>query len=408
MGEPEYDFPKKTIREVDVKGKTILLRADFSVPLNDKAEITSDYRITQTLPTIKYLLERGCKVVIISHLGRPEGERVKKFSLEPVFEYLQQKLAGIDVSFVEDCIGDKVLQKVKAMKGGDIVLLENLRFYPEEEVNDAQFAERIADATRPNYFVQDGFGVVHRAHASTEAITHLVPSLSGLLLESEVTALQTAMLDPNQPLIAVIGGAKIADKIAFIERLLPIADHILIGGVMANTFFKYHGHNIGSSIFETGQEEVVKQIYNKAKENQIILPSDVAVATAIEPKAVRRDCPLGDVAPDDYILDLGYETMRTFNNHIQKANTVIWNGTLGYAELPQFSQGSALLAESIAQQQAAGQMSIIGGGDTADFVLSWLENHKDQKFSHISTGGGASLELMSGQRLPGVEALMDK
>lgn len=406
MSSTNYHFPKKTIRDIPLHGKRILLRADFNVPINEAGEITSDYRILQTLPTINYLLERGCSVIICAHLGRPEGQKNLKYSLSPVYKRLKELLPNKKIEFSTDSISDVARQACKVVPAGGIVLLENLRFYPGEEANDASFAESLNKVACADYFVQDGFGVVHRAHASTEAITHLLPSVAGLLLEKEVSVLQSAMLNPRHPLVAVIGGAKISDKIGFIERLLSLADHVLIGGAMANTFLKQQGFNIGKSFYEDGQQKEVAKILKMAKKNQIKLPVDVGVAGEISEQVQRTDCNITEVKDNDYILDLGFESMRLFNEHLQSAATVIWNGTLGLAELPQFAQSSAVLAESLAEQYGS-LTSIIGGGDTAEFVLEWQAMHPKSRFNHISTGGGASLELMSGLKLPGLEALLD-
>lgn len=402
-----YRFPKATIKDIPVHGKRILLRADFNVPLNSDGEITSDYRIIQTLPTIKYLLERGCKVIIIAHLGRPEGKPDKKYSLAPVAKLLQAKLPDSEVTFVPSTIDDKARQACKKPKAGSVVLLENLRFNPGEEANDPSFAAALQRAAQADYFVQDGFGVVHRAHASTEAITHLLPSVAGFLLEREVTLLESAMKHPQPPLVAVIGGAKISDKIGFIERLLTIADKVLVGGAMANTFLQYQGFTVGKSVFEDGQGKKIATILQKASKDQIILPSDVVVSKEIATDSQKRVCNLADVQADEYILDLGPETITSFTQALDSAATVIWNGTLGYAEIPQFAESSTAIAEAIALHQE-GLTSIIGGGDTADFVLDWLEVNPDSHFTHISTGGGASLELMSGLKLPGMEALLSR
>lgn len=397
-------FHKKTIKDIDVHGKTILLRADFNVPLNDKGEIFSDYRIVKSLPTIKYLLERKCKVIIISHLGRPDGKPEERYSLQPVYTRLQELLPEIDIKFSEGTIDDSAKILCKQAVGGQVVLLENLRFSSGEEANDVPFAEQLKAVSRAEYFVQDGFGIVHRAHASTEAITHLLPSVGGLLLAEEVSALQTVTGSPRHPLVAVVGGAKISDKIGFIERLLDVADTVLIGGAMANTFLKYEGNDIGKSIFEPGQEEIIKKIFNKAKPGQLILPKDIGVATEIATSSQRRDCAINEIQKNEIILDIGFETMREYSKYIQGSNTVIWNGPLGFAEIKQFAHGSEVLAKTISDQ--AGITSIVGGGDTADFVLNWLDNNPDGHFTHISTGGGAGLELMSGLKLPGVEALL--
>ena len=405
MNKSTASFSKKTIRDVDVHGKTILLRADFNVPIDESGKITSDYRIAQTVPTIEYLLARNCKVVIISHLGRPGGEPDASCSLSVAAQRLHELLPKVNIAFAKDCINDSAQLTVKKAKNGEVVILENLRFHTEEEANDPDFAVRLKQASGADYFVQDGFGVVHRPHASTEAITHVLPSVAGLLLEKEVTVLGKAMKQPQHPVVAVVGGAKISDKIGFIERLLDIADTILIGGAMANTFFKHEDKEIGRSLYEDDQDRQIATILQKAKPNQLILPTDVGVATEIAKSSQRRDCTFTDITPDDYILDIGFETMREFSKHIKRASTVIWNGTLGYAELSQFAQGSSVMAEAISQEHGA--VSIVGGGDTADFVLSWLYEHKSSQFTHISTGGGASLELMSGLKLPGVEALLN-
>jgi len=402
-----YHFPKKTIRDIDLHDKRILLRADFNVPLTAKGEIESDFRITQTVPTIEYLLKRGCTVVVVAHLGRPEGKPNKAESLAPVAKRLQELLPGAPVTFVPTTIDDAAYQACKRAPQGSVVLLENLRFDPGEEANDPEFAAKLQKVSGADYFVEDGFGIVHRAHASTEAITHLLPSVAGLLLEKEVSTLEKAMKHPEHPLVAVVGGAKISDKIGFIEKLLAIADTVLIGGAMANTFLQDQGQEVGKSLVEAGQSAEIKRIHKLAKPDQILLPVDVAVSTSTTEDAIRRECAVTDVNQDDYILDVGAKTMKLFDQKLQDANTVIWNGALGLTELPQFAKSSADLAANMADKHHRLE-TIVGGGDTADFVLDWLTHHKNAKFSHISTGGGASLELMSGLKLPGIEALMSR
>lgn len=402
-------FFKRTVKDVPVDHKTVLVRADYNVPLNKEGAISDDLRIRASLPTLEYLLKHHAKVVIISHLGRPEG-RDKSQSLEVVATRLAE-LLDREVVFVEDCKGDKVVQAVKKAPAGAVVLLENLRYYPEEEANDEAFAKAIAKSTGARYFVQDGFGVVHRAHASTDAITHYIPSVSGLLLEREYTTITNAMEKPKRPFVAVMGGAKVSDKITVIEKFVAIADKIVIGGAMANTFLTYKGHDMGGSKVEAGQEAVLDGIYKAAHkkldtsiEDFIILPSDVAVAKDISESAKRRNVKLGDVAKQDMALDIGDASIERVAEEIQKAKTVIWNGTLGYAELPEFAHGSARLALTLAANPKI--TSIIGGGDTADFVLKW-DGEGGKSFTHVSTGGGASLELMSGKKLPGIECLLD-
>lgn len=402
-------FFKRTVKDVPVDHKTVLVRADYNVPLSKDGSISDDLRIRASLPTIEYLLKHHAKVVIISHLGRPEGRDASQ-SLEVVATRLSE-LLDREVVFVEDCKGDKVVQGVKKTPANAVALLENLRYYPEEEANDEAFAKAIAKSTGARYFVQDGFGVVHRAHASTDAITHYIPSVSGLLLEREYTTITNAMEKPKRPFVAVMGGAKVSDKITVIEKFVDIADKIVIGGAMANTFLTYKGHDMGGSKVEAGQETVLDGIYKAAHkkldtsiEDFIILPSDVAVAKSVSETAKRRNVKLGNVASEDMALDIGDASIERVAEEIQKAKTVIWNGTLGYAELPEFAHGSARLALTLATNPKI--TSIIGGGDTADFVLKW-DGEGGKSFTHVSTGGGASLELMSGKKLPGIECLLD-
>lgn len=402
-------FFKRTIKDVPLDRKTVLVRADYNVPLTKEGKISDDLRIRASLPTLQYLKKHHAKVVIMSHLGRPEGRDASQ-SLAPVAERLSELLKQ-DVIFVEDCIGDKVFQAVKKAPANAIILLENLRYYTEEEANDEKFAEKIAKSTGARYFVQDGFGVVHRAHASTDAITHFIPSVSGLLLEREYVTITDAMKHPKRPLVAVMGGAKVSDKITVIEKFVDVADQIVIGGAMANTFLKYKGYHVGASKVEEGQEKVLDSIYTAAHhksnghaDNFIMLPADLAVAHEISDKATRRTIKLGEVTEKDIILDIGDEAIENVARVVAEAKTVIWNGTLGYAELPEFAHGSARLALQLASHPAT--TSIIGGGDTADFVLKW-DGNGGESFTHVSTGGGASLELMSGKKLPGIESLLD-
>lgn len=402
-------FFKRTIKDVPIDRKTVLVRADYNVPLNKKGEISDDLRIRASLPTLEYLLKAQCKVVIMSHLGRPEG-RDASLSLEPIAKKLSE-LLGREVIFVDDCIGDKVVQAVKKAPANAVILLENLRFYSEEEANDEAFAKNIAKSTDARYFVQDGFGVVHRAHASTEAITHFIPSVSGLLLEREYVTITNAMENPQRPLVAVMGGAKVSDKITVIERLVQVADRIIIGGAMANTFLKYKGYNVGASKVEEGQQAVLDAIYSAAHtksnghaDDFIMLPSDLAVAEEVFENATRRNVQLNEVGEKDLILDTGDDAIEAMAAEVRKAKTVIWNGTLGIAELPEFAHGSARLALELATNSEI--TSIIGGGDTADFALKW-DGNGGESFTHVSTGGGASLELMAGKKLPGIESLLD-
>ena len=403
-------FYKKTIQTVPIEGNTVLLRADYNVPLKSDGTIADDFRIRASLPTIEYLLKRRCKVVIISHLGRPEG-REMKYSLEPVALRLAE-LLGRPVHFVGDTVGDRVKMAVKRAPSNSVIVLENLRFDTREEANDEQFAKQLAESSGARYFVQDGFGVVHRAHASTEAIERYLPGVAGFLLEKEVTTITAAMKAPERPLVAVMGGAKVSDKIALVQRFVEVADTIVIGGAMANTFLAYKGHDMGKSKVEKDQEAVLDNIYAAAAKKVgaehvdafIILPVDVAVAHEIGPEAPRRVVKVGELAADDIALDVGNASISAIEKVVESAKTVIWNGTLGYAELPNFAKGSASLAQMLASRPHS--TSIIGGGDTADFVQHWDEK-EGASFTHVSTGGGASLELMAGEKLPGVESLLD-
>ena len=402
-------FSKQTIYDVPLEHKTVLVRADYNVPLTGDGKISDDLRIRASLPTLKYLLEQGCRVVIMSHLGRPDGERNAKYSLASVAERLSE-LLGQTVQFADDCVGDKVAQAVKKLQAGQVLLLENVRFYPEEEQNDLAFAKKIAAAVKARYFVQDGFGVVHRAHASTDAIAQCIPGIAGALLTREVTTISDAMKAPKRPLVAVLGGAKVSDKIKVIEAFVQKADRILIGGAMANTFLRYKGYSVGKSKVETDQHDTIEAIYAAAAKKVgaekvdefILLPTDVAVATS--PDEAERAVVSVDKIPDNTMaLDIGSDTIERFCEAAAGAKTVIWNGTLGFSEKQPFAHGSARMALALASNDEI--FSIIGGGDTADFVQKW-DAQEGKSFSHVSTGGGASLDLMAGKKLPGVEALL--
>lgn len=402
-------FTKKTIKDVPLEHKTVLVRADYNVPLRD-GKIADDYRMVQSLPTLHFLIKAGCKVVILAHLGRPKGKVDKKLSLEPIAEHLSE-LLDKKVTFVPDCIGDRVKVAVKTAKPGDVLLLENVRFHEGDESNDTAFAQKLATDSLADYFVQDGFGVVHRAHASTEGVTHFLPSVAGLLLEKEVTAITGVMKNPKRPFVAVLGGAKVSDKITVIQRFVEIADQIIIGGAMANTFFKYRGWQIGKSVFEPGEDQLIERIYAEARhktaervDDFILLPTDVAVAPEIGGQK-RTIVDAENVQPDDYILDLGPTSTDLMLGHIKTASTVVWSGTLGYTEDVLFAYSSAKLASALAAQKGR-TFSVVGGGDTADFVLHW-DKKAGKDFDLVSTGGSASLELMAGQTLPGVAALMN-
>ena len=426
-------FSKKTIKDIDLGGKKVLLRADYNVPLKD-GKITDDYRIQQSLPTVRYLLEHGAAVIICSHLGRPEGKSNTEESLFPVAKRLKQ-LLGQEVEFAPDCVGERAEKAAKKLQSGEVLLLENLRFHAEEEANDDTFAKQLASLA--DVFVQDGFGVVHRAHASTDAVTHHLPSVAGLLLEREVDTITRVMEEPKRPLVAVIGGAKISDKIEVLQRFLDIADVVAVGGAMANTFLQAQGVSIGKSKTEADDLPLAKEIIHKArgaKEQRnfvFYLPQDGVVAKKLDTAAPTRIVdwsahviadiesypkrPIHEasqVADDEMILDIGPFSGSFIAGMVQLAGTVVWNGAMGVTEtkglqgpIGPTAHGTELLTEAMLGQFGNRPFSLVGGGDTVGFIES---RGLVASFDHVSTGGGASLELMSGRKLPGVEALEDK
>lgn len=426
-------FNKKTIRDIDLKGKTVLVRADYNVPIKD-GEITDDYRIEKSLPTIQYLIKQDCKIVICSHLGRPTGPKDKANSLAPVARSLE-KLIGAKVRFSPDCIGDFSRRMIKDLKTSEILLLENLRFHAEEEANNDKFAAQLAEGI--DVFVQEGFGVVHRAHASTEAVTKHLPSVAGLLVEKEVSTISEVMEKPVRPLFALIGGAKIADKIDLLHRFVDIADAVAVGGAMANTFLLAEGIKIGKSLAEPDDVKLAKQILQKARAKAktgrfiFYVPQDGVVSKSIDSHKPTRIVDWGThaiaeienypkyppkqssvVADDEMILDIGPFSGAFIAGSMQLSSTVVWNGAMGVTETPgliskigPYSQGTQLVVEAMLGQFGHRPKTIVGGGDT----VGYIENQKLVKhFDHVSTGGGASMELMSGKKLPGVEALLNK
>ena len=407
----KIDFKWKTIKDVDVAGKRILLRADYNVPLKD-GEILDDFRVEASLPTLKYLIERGAKIVIISHLGRPKSPADIQFSLAPIAENLSEKL-GKKVKFAKDCIGEDVANLTAKMGSGDVVMLENLRFHPEEKADDREFAKNLAKDTHANLFVQEGFGVVHRAHASTHAITEFLPSVAGFLLKKEYVEIKSATDDPNRPLTALMGGAKISDKIPLVRKFVEIADNVVIGGAMANNFLKFNGKNVAKSLVENDVDEIIKEIMVAVREkwgenynDHFILPTDVAIATDGDFHSPRVEVDLAEnpLYGEAAIFDLGEKTIAKIDDKIRESGTVIWNGDLGIDNVPQFSVASIATAESMTKTRI---ISVVGGGDTADFARHW-DKLRGGSFTHVSTGGGASLELMAGEKLPGIYALMRK
>jgi len=393
-------MPKMTLKDLDCKNKIVLVRADFNVPQDANLAITDDTRIRATLPTIQYLLKIGVKkVVLMSHLGRPDGKRVDKFSLKPVAVRLKE-LLGEGVAFLNECVGDEIKSQVAQAKER-VVLLENLRFHAEEEANDANFAKQLASLA--DVYVNDAFGTAHRAHASTEGVAHYLKAAAGFLLEKEIQYLGNAVANPQRPFAVILGGAKVSDKIAVIDNLLPKCDLIIIGGGMAYTFLKAQGKAIGNSMLEKEKLDIAKAILEKAAslKKEIILPVDHLVVDMIAPDAKTEI--VGEAIPDGKIaVDIGPKTIELFKAKLSNVKTIVWNGPLGIFEMDAFSKGTKAVAEFIATLKA---VSIIGGGDTAAAVAKFkLEG----KMTHISTGGGASLEFLEGKTLPGIAALTDK
>lgn len=390
-------FSKKTVRDIDVKGKRVLVRVDFNVPIKE-GKITDDTRIRAALPTIEYLLEQGAAVILFSHLGRPKGGPDPKYSMKPVAEYLA-KMVKAPVSFAEEAAGPKTEEIAKGLKPGEILVLENTRFYPGEEKNDMDLAKKFASLA--DVYVMDAFGSAHRAHSSTEGVTHFLPAVAGFLMEKEIQYLGQAISDPKRPFVAILGGAKISDKIGVIRNLLSKADSILIGGGMANTFFKAQGYPLGDSLVENEVLELAKELL-KDGGSKIRLPVDVVVASGTDEGAEIKVMPVGPVADGWRILDIGPETVESFGKVIKGSKTVVWNGPMGLFEDARFAKGTFGVAQALADSSAA---TIVGGGDSAAAIQ---QSGLAEKITHISTGGGASLEMLEGITLPGVAALQDR
>lgn len=432
-------FTKKTVRDIDLKGKRVLLRVDYNVPVKD-GKITDDYRIKQTLPTIQYILEQeGSSLVIISHLGRPGGKADPALSLAPVAKHLGE-LLGKEVGFAADCIGDEAKKTASALPAGGILLLENLRFHPEEEKDDPAFAIALVETSAAKVFVQDGFGVAHRAHASTSALARLLPAVAGLLLEKEVDVITKTMQDPQRPLVAIVGGAKISDKIDVLKRLLELSDCVAVAGALANDFLVAQGYKVGKSLTESGALDTAKEVLESAREIEkkrnfsFLVPVDVVVSIDKEGKAPTRIVDLASntladieaypklpapaassVAEDEIILDIGPISAAYIAGAVKMSKTVIWAGTCGVTETKglagahdPFAHSTHTVIEAMigdSNAHANKSFSLVGGGDTIGYVEA--EGLIDD-FNHVSTGGSASLELMSGKALPGVEVLLDK
>jgi phosphoglycerate kinase len=388
---------KKTIRDTDVKGKRVLVRVDFNVPLDD-GKVADDTRIRAALPTIQYLVEQGARVILMSHLGRPKGKVREELRLTPVAERLTE-LLGRPVTMAVDCVGEEVETAVDRLRPGDVLLLENLRFHPGEEANDPEFVSRLASLGE--VYVNDAFGTAHRAHASTEGVAHRLPAVAGFLMEKELNFLSKALESPEKPFVAVLGGAKISDKIGVVDNLLGKVETLLIGGGMANTFLKAQGYQVGQSLVEEESLALARELLDKAG-HKLVLPVDVVVADKFDAEAQSKIVGVGEVPAEWRILDIGPATVERFAQELSRAKTVVWNGTVGVAEFPRFAAGTQAIIEMLAESQAT---TIVGGGDT---VAAVEKAGLVEKMTHVSTGGGASLELLEGKVLPGVAALADR
>ncbi|UOF91253.1 phosphoglycerate kinase [Fodinisporobacter ferrooxydans] len=391
---------KKSVRDIDVQGKRVFVRVDFNVPL-ENGKITDDTRIQAALPTIQYLQQQGAKVILASHLGRPKGKVDPAFSLQPVAAHLSH-LLGQDVTMAEDSVGDTVKHQVNQMKNGDVLLLENVRFHGGEEKNDADLAKSFAELA--DLYVNDAFGTAHRAHASTAGIAEYLPAVAGFLMEKEISIMGNALSDPERPFTAIIGGAKVSDKITVLENLIEKVDQLIIGGGMANTFLAAQGYQLGKSLVEADKLDLANTLIEKARANNVILflPEDVVVAKEFKADTEHKIVDI-DQIPDDWMaLDIGPKTSETYRLAIVRSQTVIWNGPMGVFEMDAFAKGTNEVAQAVAETEG---VTIVGGGDS---VAAVEKSGLADKMTHISTGGGASLEFLEGKALPGVEALQDK
>lgn len=392
---------KRSVRDVDVAGKRVLVRVDFNVPLDAEGRVTDNTRLRESLPTIRYLVERGAKVILMSHLGRPQGRVDERLRLAPVGLELSH-LLDMPVAYVQDCVGPAVEQAVATLEPGQVLLLENLRFHPEEEANDPEFARQLARLG--DLYVNDAFGTAHRAHASTEGITHYLPAVAGLLMERELETFARLLERPERPFVAIIGGAKVSTKIGVLEHLLDKVDRLLIGGGMANTFLLAQGKEVGRSLVEPDKIPVARRLLDRARERGVAvhLPVDAVVVDRIEGEAPRQLVAVDAIPPDRMVVDIGPATLEQFAGALRDARTILWNGPLGVFEVPPFAEGTRKLAAIVAQIDA---VKVIGGGDT---VAAVEQAGVADRMTHISTGGGATLELLEGRTLPGVAALQDR
>jgi phosphoglycerate kinase len=390
---------KKTVRDIDLRGTRVLVRVDFNVPLDDHGTILDDLRIRAALPTIEYLREQEARVILCSHLGRPKAKVVESLRLAPIAKRLSE-LLGIDVATTDDCVGPSVEETVARMGSGNMLLLENLRFHPEEEANDVAFARQLAALA--DIYVNDAFGAAHRAHASTEGVAQHLPAVAGLLMEKEIDFLRRIVLQPERPLGAIIGGAKVSDKMAVLSNLLSLVDVLVIGGGMANTFLKAQGYAVGDSLVEDDQLATARAVLDDAVGRvRVLLPTDVVIADAFAADANARAVDAAAVPDGWRIMDVGERSVAEYAEALAACKTIVWNGPLGVSEFEQFARGSRTLAEALAHLDA---ITIVGGGETAALVQqAGLAN----RFDHVSTGGGAFLEFLEGKELPGVAALLD-
>jgi len=390
-------FAKKSVRDIDVKGKKVLVRVDFNVPIKEGV-VQDDTRVRAALPTIDYLLEKGAAVILCSHLGRPKGGPDPKYTMKPVAEYLG-KLTGKPVTFAEDCVGEPAVKAAAALKPGQVLVLENTRFHPEEEKNDLDLAKQMASLA--DIYVNDAFGSAHRAHSSTEGVARYLPAVAGFLMEKEIEYLGKAIDDPKRPFVAILGGAKVSDKIGVIKNLLAKADAILIGGGMANTFFKAQGYPVGDSLVEDEVLDLARELIAQGG-TKLRLPVDAVIAEKMEEGVETKVVPVGPIPDGWRILDIGPQTIEAYSKVIAGAATVVWNGPMGVFEVPTFAKGTFGVAHALAASKC---VSIVGGGDSASAIQ---KSGLADKITHISTGGGASLEMLEGIALPGVAALQDK
>ena len=392
---------KKTIKDIDLKGKKVLVRCDFNVPMDENKNITDNTRIVAALPTIKYLLENNCAVILCSHLGRPKGEFKPEFSLAPVAKELS-KLLDKEVIMAKDVVGEDANKKAKELQAGQVMLLENVRFHREETDNDPEFAKKLADMAE--IYVNDAFGSAHRAHASTAGVAQYLPAVSGFLIEKELKFLGKALNNPERPFVAILGGAKVSDKIGVIDSLLEKVDTLIIGGGMAYTFFKAQGYEVGNSICELDKLDLAKEAMAKAKEKgvKLMLPVDTKIGKEFKPDTESKTVAWTEIPEGWEGFDIGAKSIEMFTEEIKKAKTVVWNGPLGLFEFDQFAIGTNAIAKTLSEIDAT---TIIGGGDSAAAVK---KAGLQEKMTHISTGGGASLEFLEGKKLPGIECLQDK